>query len=90
MVSQFEMMWEGERMVFAKSAKAGHLSRAEAEQRWEEMKTTDNVARDQGGPRGFLRCGIKVRDLLTQVEEVRRTQIASRENNLARARVIKS
>ena len=79
MEAQYQMMWEGEWMEFAKSAEAGYLSRAEAEQRWEDMKTADNVARDHRGPRGFLRCGIKVRDLLTQSEEVCRTQIASRE-----------
>ena len=73
------MMWEGEFLEFAKTAKAGFLSRQEAEGLWKEYETAENVSRDMKGPRGYLRCAIKVKDVLNQFEEVKRSQTAKRE-----------
>ena len=77
--AQHEMMWEGEFLEFAKTAKAGFLSRQEAEGLWKEYETAGNVSRDMKGPRGYLRCAIKVKDVLNQFEEVKRSQTAKRE-----------
>ena len=76
--AEYEMMWEGEWMEFSRTAKAGYLTKEEAEKKWLELKQSEEVARDESGPRGFLRLAIKVKDVLTQFEEVKRSQVAQR------------
>ena len=50
-----KLMWEGEYLEFAKSAKGGYLSSAEAGSNWEAWKANPSHPRDNKGSRGFLR-----------------------------------
>ena len=78
----FEMMWEGEFLEFAKSAKGVFLTDAEARSMWERMLHDDDLGKDNDGPRGFRRVAVKVRDSSTQYEEISRSQVARREEKL--------
>ena len=80
----FEMMWEGEFLAFAKSAQGGFLTDAEARSMWERMLHDDDLGKDNDGPRGFRRVAVKVRDILTQYEEISRSQVARREEKLGK------
>eukprot|EP00971_Amphidinium_carterae_P209158 4149286-Amphidinium_carterae.1 len=59
-----EMMWEGEWLEHAKSAKMGFRSRSESEQMWQEFVEDPSVPRDNKGPRGVMRLWVKTRDVI--------------------------
>ena len=60
------MMWEGEYMEFAKTAKAGYLSKQESEHNWSTWLADMAVVRDNDGPRGYLRLWVKTKDSIMQ------------------------
>ena len=64
-----ELMWEGEYYEFAKTAKAGYLTRAEAEHNWKAWLADDTVLKDMGGPRGYQRCWVKTSDQVVGYED---------------------
>ena len=64
-----EMMWEGEYYEWAKTAKAGFLSDTEAKANWDKWLNDKSVAKDMGGPRGYRRCRVRVRDICEEFEE---------------------
>ena len=67
--AKFEMMWEAEFLEWAKSPKAGFLSKSEAEARWAAMLEDQSVPKDEEGPRGYMRCRIKVSDCFEDYED---------------------
>ena len=60
-----EMMWEAEWYEFAKTAKAGYLSKVEAEAGWQAWMDDAEHPKDENGPRGYIRCLVKVKDIMT-------------------------
>ena len=64
-----EMMWEGEYYEFAKTPKAGFLTRTEAENNWKTWVNDDKLLKDMGGPRGFPRCWVKTSDQVASYED---------------------
>ena len=81
---QGEMMWEGEYMEFAQTAKAGFLTKAEAEANWARFLVDDDVEKDKFGPRNFKRCWVKVRDSITRFDEVAKDKELSQEEKLGK------
>ena len=66
---EYEMMWEAEYFEWAGTAKAGFLSESEKKANWAAMQKDPKVKRDNFGPRGFLRCGVKVKDVVHNFSE---------------------
>ena len=66
---QGEMMWHGEFLEFCRTAKMGWLTPEESEARWQELVNDKQSKQDRGGPRGFLRVRVPVRDMVTQFDE---------------------
>ena len=60
------------------------MTDAEARSMWERMLHDDDLGKDNDGPRGFRRVAVKVRDILTQYEEISRSQVARREEKLGK------
>ena len=79
-----EMMWEGEYKEFAKTAKAGFLSEAEADANWKAWLNDKTVARDNKGPRNYLRLFVKVRDKVIDFEEMARQKSLDKEEKLGK------
>lgn len=79
-----EMMWEGEYKEFAKAAKPGFLSEAEADANWTGWLNDKTVARDNKGPRNYLRLFVKVRDKVTEFEEMAKQKSLDKEEKLGK------
>lgn len=79
-----EMMWEGEYMEFAKTAKAGFLSSQEAIANWQKWKEDESVARDNNGPRGYLRLYVKTGDRVVKFQEVGEQKELTQEEKLGK------
>ena len=70
------MMWEGEYYEWAASAEAGFLSKVEREAKWKSFLDNESHARDQNGPRGYLRLLIHKGDYANDYEDVGKEQAA--------------
>ena len=79
-----EMMWEGEYFEFAKTAKAGFLSSEEATANWQKWKNDPEVARDNAGPRGYLRLYVKTGDKVIKFQEVGEQKELTQEEKLGK------
>lgn len=78
------MMWEGEYLEFASTAKAGYLTRAEAEANWARWKQDQAIPRDESGPRGFLRLFISTRTKVVQFNEVSKDKAFKKEEKVGK------
>lgn len=79
-----EMMWEGEYKEFAKTAKAGYLSDAEATANWNAWLADPDHPRDRDGPRNYLRLLIKVKDQVKNFQEAARQKELTKEEKLGK------
>ena len=79
-----EMMWEGEYKEFGKTAKAGFLSEAGADANWKGWLNDKTVARDNKGPRNYLRLFVKVRDKVIDFEEMAKQKSLDKEEKLGK------
>ena len=79
-----EMMWEGEYYEFAKTAKAGYLSKAEAEANWAKWSADADWPSDSAGPRGYKRLWVATRDVLTNFDEVSKDRVLRKEEKLGK------
>ena len=77
-------MWEGEYLEWSKTAKAGYLSETEAKATWASFKKDQTVAKDSFGPRGWLRCSIKVKDVTQAFTEASRDDTVRSESKLSK------
>lgn len=77
-------MWEGEYIEFAATAKAGYLSRAEAETNWARWRDDESVARDLFGPRGYLRLYVATKTKLSKFDEVSKDKSFKKEEKLGK------
>lgn len=78
------MMWEGEYLEFASTAKAGYLTRAEAESNWASWKQDMSIARDECGPRGYLRLFVSTKTKVVQFNEVSKDKAFKKEEKLGK------
>ena len=81
---EYEKMWEGEYLEWSKTAKAGYLTETEAKANWAAFKTDPKVAKDSFGPRGWLRCSIKVKDVTQAFTEASRDDSVRSESKLSK------
>lgn len=79
-----EMMWEGEYIQWAKTAKAGFLSQAEAEAKWKKMVDDPDWPSDNDGPRGFKRVLVNTVTRVTHYDDVSKTQELKQEQKLGK------
>ena len=78
------MMWEGEWLEEAKKAKYGYLTKEEAENQWTSWLNDQSVARDNLGPRGYLRLAVFKNTTLADFTEVRQEREISQEERLSK------
>eukprot|EP00971_Amphidinium_carterae_P331370 6464881-Amphidinium_carterae.2 len=79
-----EMMWEGEYLEYAKSAKMGFRSRSEAEGLWSSYVEDPSVPRDQKGPRGVMRLWIKTRDVINRYASTSEDRVLQKAERLGK------
>ena len=79
-----EMLWEGEWYELSRQAKFGHLSRSEAEKKWELWLEDDEVPKDLCGPHGYVRCWVKVKDQVVRYQDVEHSKKFRREEKLSK------
>ena len=79
-----EMMWEGEYLEQARTAKFGYLTKEEAELKWKQFMSDPSVKKDQEGPRGYTRCAIPCKTTLTEFDEIAHQKELSQTERLSR------
>ena len=79
-----EMMWKGHWLDEAKTARHGYLTKEEAESKWDSWLADSGVARDNEGPRRYLRLAVPARDTITAFEELARQKELQRTEKLSR------
>ncbi|CAK9041292.1 unnamed protein product [Durusdinium trenchii] len=79
-----EMMWEEEYYQWAKTAKAGFLSRQEAESNWNTWLNDKDWPRDTAGPRGYIRLYVRTADKIIGFEEVSKEKEFTKEEKLGK------
>ena len=79
-----ELMWEAEYLEFAATAKAGFLTKSEAQKNWEGMRAQlPAYPHDYFGPRGFLRLFIPTRTRIIGFEEAVKERTFSQQEKLS-------
>lgn len=81
---EYEMMWEAEFYEAAKTAKFGYLTKEEMEVMWNQFLQNPEAARDNCGPKGFLRLAIPVKDKIADFEEIARSRSLRQEEKLSK------
>ena len=79
-----EMMWEGEFLENARTAKFGYLTKEEAELKWKQYMSDPSVKKDKEGPRGYTRCAVPCKTLLTEFDEVAHQKELSQTERLSK------
>ena len=78
----WEMMWEGEHKEFAQSAKGGFKTDSEIKSEWAQMLLEAEQGKrggDEDGPRGYKRVAVKVKDRMSEYEDVGKGSSAYRQ-----------
>ena len=79
-----DMMWEGEYKEYAKTAKAGFLTDAEADSNWKAWLADPSHPSDDDGPRGYKRLAVKTGKKLLDFEETSKEKNLTKEEKLGK------